>query len=152
MIAAVATTVGLGIASALVPVLNIETYLAVVATRVSSPLDIYLATAAAAGQTIGKLAWYLGAARLTETGWVARKLAKPSVASRHQLWTERLRERRFLSTVVLFLSASAGLPPLLVMAVVAGTMRFPIVRFAVVCFVGRFLRFCAIMLGVDLVL
>lgn len=137
------------VASALIPLLNEEVYLGALGTRTSVSATLGLSVAAGAGQTVGKLVWY-GAARWSmESRWVQRQLAKPKVRSSYDAWMERTRDRAWYAAAVVFLAASVGLPPLLVMAVIAGSLRMRIGVFALACLVGRTARFLAILAGVS---
>jgi membrane protein YqaA with SNARE-associated domain len=50
---------------------------------------------------------------------------------------------------VMFVAASVGIPPLLVMAAVAGMLKMPMWVFLPTVFVGRSIRFGLLFLGVD---
>ena len=75
---AVLTTLALGLASALFPLINIEIYLGglVAAGQVGPGKSVGLAIAAGAGQTVGKIVWYEVASRSMESAWVQRKLSQ----------------------------------------------------------------------------
>lgn len=145
-------TFAFALASALIPVVNIELYLGVLATQADPARAVGLALIGALGTTLGKLAWYLGAARLTQSRMVQRKLADPRRRARYDRWHDRLRSRPFLAAAVLLLSSVVGLPPLLVLSVVAGSLRMPLVWFVPTVFLGRAVRFYLILVGVELAL
>ena len=65
---------GVGFASALFPVVNIETLLAVRAAVSSVEVMWALALVAALGQMAGKLIWYYLGANSLHWGWVRRKV------------------------------------------------------------------------------
>ncbi len=121
------------VASGFVPVLNAEIFLvaiAAVAPRESLPA---LAVLAAAGQMIAKYGMYLG----------GRGVARLPTGKRREdvvAWQERVERWRSKDLLVL-VSASVGLPPLYVTSVVAGSLKFPLVRFLMAGFLGRVLRF-----------
>ena len=54
----VLATLGVGVASALIPLVNIEAYLAALATQTTASQAPALALAAGVGQTMGKVVWY----------------------------------------------------------------------------------------------
>jgi membrane protein YqaA with SNARE-associated domain len=125
------------VASGFVPVLNAEVFLvgiAAIAPRESLPA---VAALAAVGQMVAKAGMYLG----------GRGVVRLPKGKRHEdiaRWQARV-ERWRSKDLLILVSASVGLPPLFVMAVLAGTLRFPFVRFLVAGFLGRLLRFSVIM-------
>ena len=133
-----AAFVGLG--SALVPFVNAETY-AVVAAGSAPALGVALALAV--GQTAGKLVLFESARRGTER-WKAQE-----ESSRRARWTARVRpwltSPRTGPPVVL-LSATLGIPPLAVVALVAGACGQRRRLFAVLVLVGRGVRVAVIVL------
>jgi membrane protein YqaA with SNARE-associated domain len=150
-----ATSVGLGFASALVPVLNIEAYLVGVAaaTADGGPLAVLGATL---GQTVGKVVLFVGARRGMRIGRERhrpRRSARPPGRWRRRLavWSERglaLLDRPWPAAGVVLTSASVGIPPLAVTSIVAGTRRTPLPVFLACCLVGRLARFVAIVVPV----
>jgi membrane protein YqaA with SNARE-associated domain len=52
----------------------------------------------------------------------------------------------------MFIAASVGIPPLLVMSVVGGLLKMPLWAFIPTVFVGRSIRFSLLFLGVDFAL
>lgn len=153
MIAWLLTTFGVGIVSALVPFLPIEAYiLGAGAIAPGTAMAIGLGTAAGAGATVGKIIWYEAARRGVESRWAQRKLADPKLRTSYERWVARTRGRPWYAAAVMFIAASVGLPPLLVMAVVGGMLRMPRWVFVPTVFLGRTLRFTALFLGVDFAL
>jgi membrane protein YqaA with SNARE-associated domain len=134
----VAALVGLG--SALLPVVNAEAY-AVVAAGSAPALGV--AFALAVGPTAGKLVLFESARRGTDR-WKAQE-----ETSRRARWTARVRpwltSPRTGPPVVL-LSATLGLPPLAVVALVAGACGQPRRLFAALVLLGRGVRFAVIVL------
>lgn len=135
--------------SALVPLVNAEAYLVAVSLTSSTAGLWALAFVGALGQTMGKLIWYEAARRSLSWGWVRRRLETPQRQEALARWRGRFAERPWLPMSVLFLSASVGLPPLLVIAVLAGQLHLSRVGFAFTVLVGRTLRFAAILGGLD---
>lgn len=138
------STFGVALASALIPVINIEVYLgAVAAGRVGALWP--LATVAALGQMIGKVAYYyLGRASL-EWGWVRRRTESPKFQAQLETWRRRVGDRPWLGGLVVFAAATVGIPPLAIVSVIAGSLRLSLPVFFVVGLVGRVLRFASIL-------
>lgn len=138
---------GVGIASALVPLVNIEAYLGV-RGAVSVRHGIWvLGLAAALGQMLGKLVWYhLGATSL-EWPWVRRRIDSPKAQLRLQAWRLRVDRRPVLAAGITFLSALVGLPPFAILAVLAGQLRMSLALFLALGLAGRWLRFSAVLGG-----
>ncbi len=148
------STFAVAAVSAVVPLVNIEVYLGVVATQLDAgthPLRlVLLAATAGVAQALGKLCWYLLAARSMESGWVQRKLSVGARRHRVDVWHARIVGRPWLTAGVLAVSSVVGLPPLLVLSVVAGSVRVPLALFVPTVVLGRTLRFWAILAGVGL--
>lgn len=144
---ALVTVFVIAVASALLPVINIEALL--IGRGALAPVErIWLLSgAAASGQMVGKLVWYyLGASSLSWR-WVARKLESPKAQQRLALWRARTHDRPLAAGGLLFASAFTGLPPFAIIAVVAGQLRMSVALFLVVGMVGRWLRFAAFLGG-----
>jgi membrane protein YqaA with SNARE-associated domain len=137
----------LGFGSALIPVLNIEAYLAI-RTAVSDVDSIWaLALAAALGQMLGKLVWYrLGASSLG-WGWVRRKVEKPKAKARLELWRARTHQRPVVAGALVLVSGFSGLPPFAVLSVLAGQLRMNVMLFFTLGLLGRWLRFATVLGG-----
>ena len=145
------TTFVLSIASALIPFLPIEVYiLGAGATDTGTAAAIALGIAAGAGATIGKIIWYEAARRGIESAWAQKKLAKPKVRASYDKWVDRMHGRPWYAVGVMFVAASAGIPPLLAMSAVAGVLKMPMWAFVPTVFLGRTVRFTALFMGVDL--
>lgn len=142
-------TIVVGFASALVPLINIEAYLAVRAAVATVEGVWPLALAAAAGQMGGKVVWYYLGASALSWGWVRRKLDKPKNAARLELWRRRTHERPGLAGFLVFVSAFTGLPPFAILSVVAGQLRMSLTLFFALGLVGRWLRFLTILTGAE---
>ena len=142
------TLLALGFASALVPIVNIEAYLAIRAAVAGTGSAWLLALAAAVGQMLGKLIWYRIGASSLGWGWVRRRVEKPKARARLELWRARTHERPVLAGTLVLVSAYSGLPPFAVLAVVAGQLRMGLVRFLTLGLVGRWLRFVTVLGGV----
>lgn len=151
------TTFLVAVGSALLPLINIEIYLGGISGASGVPDvagwgAVVIAVVASAGQTLGKIVWYVVARRGIETDWVRKKIATPKVQATLDRWSARMQGRPFFSGFVMFLAASAGIPPLLAMAAVAGVLRMPLWVFVPTVLVGRAIRFYLLLVGVDLLL
>ncbi|MEE8147996.1 MAG: hypothetical protein V3T24_10360, partial [Longimicrobiales bacterium] len=62
----------------------------------------------------------------------------------------RLEGKQGRLQLAFFASASIGLPPLYIMALVAGIARMPLPTFLGLCLVGRFIRFYGLFLTTGL--
>jgi membrane protein YqaA with SNARE-associated domain len=138
-----------GVASALVPLINIEAYLGVRAA-VASVGNIYLlGFVAAFGQMLGKIVWYYLGANSLSWGWVRRKVEKPKNAARLATWQSRTHDRPVFASTLVFVSAFTGLPPFAILSVLAGQLRMSLTLFCVIGLVGRWLRFAAVLGGAQ---
>ena len=147
------TTFGFSIASALLPFLPMEVYVVgAAATEPTVSGAISLGVAAGLGATVGKVIWYEAARRGIESAWAQKKLAKPKVKAGYERWRERMHGRPWYAAGVMFVAASVGIPPLLVMAAVGGMLRMPMWVFLPTVFIGRTARFSLLFLGLDLAL
>ena len=142
------TTFGVSVGSALLPLINIELYLAGVGA-VGSGEAVTLGIVAAAGQTIGKIFWYEVAKRSVDSHWGQKRLSSPKVHDRYERWVGAMHGRPWYGGAVLFAAALGGIPPLLVMAAVAGALKMPYWVFLPTIFVGRALRFWLVLVGVE---
>jgi membrane protein YqaA with SNARE-associated domain len=144
------TTFAVSVASALLPFLPMEAYiLGAGAASAGVPKAISLGVAAGAGATVGKIIWYEAARRGIDSKWAQKKLANPKVKAGYEKWVARMQGRPAYSASIMFVAASVGIPPLLVMAAVGGLMRMPMWVFVPTVFIGRTVRFTALFLGVD---
>jgi len=138
------STFGFCIASALVPVLNAEVYLAALAASESPPLWP-MAAVAAVGQMLGKIVYYYLGKSSLDWRWVKKKTDTPRFQAGLARWRGRLEHRPWAAAGLVLVSASVGLPPFAVVAVLAGALRMSLAMFVVVGFVGRLLRFASIL-------
>lgn len=131
--------------SAFVPVANAEVYLVGVAVTTDTPL-VLLALAAAAGQMLGKMAFYLLGRGVIDVSRLRRRAAATS------RWSERMARVRewcgrhpWEPSAVTVVSAVVGLPPFAVVSVLAGSLRMRWWLFAVCGLAGRLVRFLAVL-------
>lgn len=142
------TTLGVSVASALIPLINIELYLAGL-SAVGSGEAVTVGIAAGAGQSVGKIFWYEVAKRSVNTTWVQKRMSSPKVHRAYDRWVGAMQGRPWYGGAVLFAAALAGIPPLLVMAAVAGALKMPYWVFLPTIFIGRSLRFWLVLTGVG---
>jgi membrane protein YqaA with SNARE-associated domain len=148
------TTLGYGLASALVPVVNAEAYAVVAGHRTGHAVVVVVALAL--GQTAGKLLLFDAARR--GTGRLSQRLARRDRSGRARgraaRWAERLRRRlsgRRTGLTTVFVSAAVGVPPLALVSLAAGAADLRHWEFATACFAGRSIRFGALVLPTALV-
>ena len=142
------TTFGVSVASALIPLINIELYLASI-SAVGSGEAVALGIVAGAGQSIGKIFWYEVAKRSIDSKRIQKRLSAPKVHKAYVRWVGAMQGRPWYGGAVLFAAALGGIPPLLVMAAVAGALKMPYWVFLPTIFVGRALRFYLVLVGVG---
>jgi membrane protein YqaA with SNARE-associated domain len=138
------------VASALIPILNVEAYLAAVAIKAHNLSDWQLAAVGAGGQTAGKVLWYLAGTQSLRIRWIRQKMATEKWQLSYERWHERIIGRPVFAGAISFTSAVTGFPPLAVIAVLAGTLRMNFPIFFVTVFVGRTIRFWMVLAGVGL--
>ena len=139
---------GASVASALLPLINIE---AILAVTISQQHDhaVALVVAATIGQMLGKILWYWGAVEVERAPWVRRQLEKPKAKASLERWSERAEGRPWFTAGLLFISAFTGFPPYAVTAVLAGTLRVNFWIFLVTGLLGRGLRFWVVVAGAS---
>jgi len=137
-VALYAATFAFAFVSGIIPfVLNIELYLLAVAalTDASAVPIVGLATA---GQTVAKVILYLVGKGALNIKWV-KKSASSKAAS-------AFAKRPGSGLGIVALSAVVGFPPLYGVALIAGTLRLPLVAFTVLIIIGRLIRFGGVFL------
>jgi membrane protein YqaA with SNARE-associated domain len=118
----------------LVPLVNVELLILSMAALAPDELLPPLVVVAAAGQMTGKTILYLAG---LGTFRIARTRDHPRVKAL-LAWLE---SHRRIAGLILFASASAGVPPLYAMSVACGMLRFGLPPFLTVVLVGRVIRF-----------
>jgi membrane protein YqaA with SNARE-associated domain len=125
------------VASGFIPVVNAELFLVGVAAVAPREVLPAVAALAAAGQMVAKCGMYLGG-----RGVVALPRGK-----RHEdlaRWQARVDGWRSKDLLVL-VSASVGLPPFFVTSILAGSLKLPFGRFVLAGYLGRLVRFGAVL-------
>lgn len=156
-ILAVVTSIGYGVLSAIVPVVNAEAYVA--ASEISGlAVDLSVAIGVGIGQTIGKVCLFLGVRQGKESRFFRQRRERPATAPRGPIRTSFSRAMAFLLNLVghkrwglliTFAAALVGLPPLYAVALLAGGSSMKLLPFAIVVLIGRVGRFVAVALGVG---
>lgn len=143
------STLLVGIVSALCPVVNLEVYVAGIGA-IGKNFGLWsVAIAAAIGQTLGKLAWYQAGSSSMKWPFIARKMESPKWSGTFERVRTQFERRRWTGIVMVFLSSTIGLPPLAIMSVLCGQLRFGRVSFAAMVFLGRAARFATVLGGTS---
>jgi membrane protein YqaA with SNARE-associated domain len=142
-------TFGVSVASALFPLINMEVILGGMAATVGDGHALTLALVAGLGQTVGKIVWYELTRRSFDTEWVQKRLSGPKVSQSYLRWRHRIDGRPWFGGGIMLVSSFAGVPPLLVMAAVAGALKMRMYVFLPTILVGRTLRFWLVLAGVE---
>jgi membrane protein YqaA with SNARE-associated domain len=142
-------TFGVSIASALFPLINMEVILGGMAATVGDGHAFPLALTAGLGQSVGKIVWYEATRRSVETDWVQKKLSGEKIKASYARWQARMDGRPWFAGTIMLVSSFAGVPPLLVMAAVAGALKMRMYVFLPTILVGRTLRFWLVLAGVE---
>ena len=162
ILTATAIAVGVGYVSAVFPLVNAEAAALAGGAVTTVPGAVAVSGGLALGQAAGKVTIFLGARGSRHLA--RRKKAEQALASAHEefdtppdTWWGRLHRRllaglahRGTAAGVIGLSAVLGLPPLLIVAALAGTTRMRLLDFTLCCVFGRWIRFAAFALPVAL--
>lgn len=157
------TLLGVAFVSALIPVVNLEVYLAGAALFGESRNGwqvAVLAAVAAAGQLTGKTLFYLAGRgvlslprrlrhRVPSASETSPSASQTRVAARLDRWNQRIQRRPWLSAVFVGTSASVGLPPFALVSVAAGALRVSLPVFLLAGLVGRWARFAVVLILVQ---
>jgi membrane protein YqaA with SNARE-associated domain len=145
----VLSTLGVAFASAVLPFVNIEAYLAAVGAAVKDVGVWWVAGGAAVGQTAGKICLYFAADWVMRLPWIRKKMASPKWQAQYARWQTQVEQRPAQTGLLLFASASLGFPPLYVMAVLAGQLKVRLWIFVSTCLTGRYIRFVVLLGGAN---
>ena len=125
-------------ASGFVPLVNAEVYLVSISAASPPAMVTSLIVASTLGQMASKIVVYFagrGVLKLPLSPHYERKLAEVR---------ERMEKHRAREGVLIFTSAVAGIPPFYVVSIIAGLLKFDVVRFFSLGCVGRLIRFAAL--------
>jgi membrane protein YqaA with SNARE-associated domain len=131
------TTFGVCVLGAIVPFVNTEIYLVSVSALSPRAFVGPLVVAATLGQMVGKVAMFYGGRGVPR---LKSERVKRAVAALHA----RLEKNPRTAKLLLFSSATVGLPPLYVMSVACGSAGMGLVPFFVIGTVGRLLHFAVV--------
>lgn len=154
---ALLTSVGYGVISALVPVINAEAYVIVSqVSAVAGPVPI--AVGVGIGQTIGKLLLFFGVRRGKESRFIRHRREdaadRPVGPARRRFRAiiakllDLIGQKRWGLPIVL-LAAVVGIPPLYAVALLAGATTMRALWFGLVVLFGRVTRFVLVALGLN---
>jgi membrane protein YqaA with SNARE-associated domain len=135
--------------SSVVPIFNIEVYLVGLATQVNRDDALMLAISAGLGQAVGKLVWYHWVVKSMDLHWMKRWLETPKRQAQLKRWEDRVAGRPLVGGGATFVSGLVGVPPLLVMGVVAGAVRMNKPLFFTMIVLGRGLQSWLILVGLT---
>lgn len=138
--------IGVGIASALVPIVNAEAAAGAAGLKMSVGLAIVVSVALAVGQTAGKIVLF-EAARKGAQVRAAKRSRNHAPKKPMPEWQQRLIKRldgRWQANGVVLLSAGVGMPPLAIVSIAAGACQSRRLDFAICCLVGRTARFATL--------
>lgn len=156
----VLSALGFGVLSSIIPLFNSELYVGVVAAATQPHVAAMAVLAMAVGTVVGKLILFVLASRGSEKFGVGKALngdEKPMPTTRFKLWLRQTSDLLMawlgdsrLGPLTILLAASVGIPPLFVVAVMAGVARQNIVLFGIAVFVGRLARFAVVAVPIAL--
>jgi membrane protein YqaA with SNARE-associated domain len=152
---ALLTSIGFGIVSAIIPIVNAEAY--IIASQMSAVAGpIPIAIGIAVGQTIGKLLLFFGVREGKELSFIKHRReirkGRPVGPTRARL---RIAGAKLLDLVgkerwglpIVFVAAVIGIPPLYAVALLAGATTMRPLWFGLTVFVGRLCRFLLVASG-----
>jgi len=146
---AILATLGFSLLGSVIPIFNVEIYLAALATQIEPSAVIPLSIAAGAGQAAGKVVWYHASLRSMEMPWMQKRLEKPKFKARYERWHRVVNGHPWAGAGLTFASGLVGIPPLLVMGVLGGALRMNQAVFFGAIFLGRTLQSWAILAGLT---
>jgi len=154
-VVALLTSIGFGIVSAVIPIVNAEAY--IIASQMSAIAGpIPIAIGIAIGQTIGKLLLFFGVRRGKELSFVKHRR---EIRNLHPIGPTRARIRaagaKLLDLLgrerwglpIVFVAAVIGFPPLYAVALLAGATTMRPLWFGLTVFIGRLGRFLLVATG-----
>jgi membrane protein YqaA with SNARE-associated domain len=129
---------GMGLVSGLVPAVNTEAYLLMVAGLAPRQALVPVVVFVTAGQMLAKGLLYLAGSGAVTSRFLARRVGNLDTLR------QRLERARTGASAVVFSSAVTGIPPFYVVSLAAGSLRFSLARFLLVGGSGRLIRFATI--------
>jgi membrane protein YqaA with SNARE-associated domain len=128
------STFVVGMASALIPVINAELFIIFLGTVASRQMLPWLVLVSTVSHMAGKaVLYYAGrAADRLPDGWLKTKILRAQKSTH---------DHDRMGGALVFTSSLVGLPPFYVITVASGVVRLPFVTYMVAGFVGRLIRF-----------
>jgi membrane protein YqaA with SNARE-associated domain len=130
-------TVVVCLIGAVFPIMNAELYMLFVSSLADPGVLVPVVLLGAAGQITGKVVMYYG-------GRSAPRIIPARAVAKIDAVRARLEGTVGRQSLIVFVSAVTGFPPLYVVSVVAGVMRLPLAAFVLCGFSGRVIRFAII--------
>ncbi len=138
-----AGTYAVSLVGGLVPVVNVEIYLAALAAGSWTFFDLLiLAMLAALGQMTAKLVLYYAAQGAVSLPGQRLQTALATAQTRVTTWNDK-------ALGVYFTSSLLGLPPFYLVSLAAGILKIGLVSFLGLGILGRFVRFIAVLAGAS---
>jgi membrane protein YqaA with SNARE-associated domain len=150
LLASIGMAIGVGVASAVIPIVNAEVAVSTAGLTMSIGLALGISIALATGQTLGKICLFEAARKGAEVRAAKKQTPKKPTPP----WQQRLLkslEGRWRTNGVVLLSAGLGLPPLALVSIAAGAVKSRRVDFAVCCLAGRSVRFVTVAVSALLI-
>jgi membrane protein YqaA with SNARE-associated domain len=135
----------IGFVSGLVPFVNSEIYLVAVSPMVARPALLPIALLSASGQMLAKTILYYAGRGVFHINMGRYKSKVEAVQAKFERWQNK-------SDLMIFVSATAGLPPFYVVSFVAGALKLNFPKFFIAGLLGRSIRFAAIIYFPQLIL
>lgn len=137
-LALVASAVGVGVASGVVPFVNIELYVTYLGVTAPAALRPLLLVATTVGHMIGKAVLYIAGreADRLPVGWFQRRVERARA---------KLADHPELGGATIAASALTGLPPFYFVTVASGVVRYRFGAFLTIGFACRLVRFAVLL-------
>jgi membrane protein YqaA with SNARE-associated domain len=129
----------ISIASGFIPFINSELFLIIVSSTISRMNVVSVAVVAALGQMIAKVVMYLSGRGIFHVSFVRYETKVNAMIAKLNQWESKL-------DLILFVSAFTGFPPFYVLTVALGMAKYNLIRFTLIGFAGRLLRFILILI------
>lgn len=134
-----------GFVSGLVPFVNSEIYLVAISSVVARPALVPIALLTSLGQLFAKTILFYAGRGVFRIKMGRYETKVEAVREKFERWKNK-------TDLLILLSATVGLPPFYVVSFVAGALKLNFPKFFITGFVGRSIRFAAIVYFPQLVL
>jgi len=131
------------VVGSVVPVIHTELLIFGISALAPGAQGVLLVLIATCGTMVGKTILY----------FAGQGLLKLPLRKRDRIdrYLEEARQREGIASGVLFAAAATGFPPFYVVTVVAGAIRLSLVRFIIIGFIGRLIRFSIVVYAPHLI-